>query len=112
MRRPFKKRKNPEKNIAEVRFSGDNDINKFIKMLMVDGKLQLAENIVAEALFKVVSKRNAKVSGEEKSQEAINVFAEVVEKGCPSLEVKTKRVGGANYQVPVEISLRRKKSIL
>ena len=112
MRRPFKKRKNPEKNIAEVRFSGDNDINKFIKMLMVDGKLQLAENIVAEALFKVVSKRNAKVSGEEKSQEARNIFAEVVEKGCPSLEVKTKRVGGANYQVPVEISLRRKKSIL
>ena len=112
MRRPFKRRKNPEKNIAEVRFAGDIDINKFIKMLMIDGQLQLAENIVADALFQVVSKRNAKVSGEEKSQEARNVFAEVIEKGCPSLEVKTKRVGGANYQVPVEISLRRKKSIL
>jgi small subunit ribosomal protein S7 len=112
MRRPYKRRKNPEKNIAQVRFAGDNDINKFIKMLMVDGKLQLAENIVASALFQVVAKRNAKATGEERSQAARDLFAEVIEKGCPSLEVRTKRVGGANYQVPVEISVKRKKSIL
>jgi len=112
MRRPYKRRKNPEKNIAQVRFAGDNDINKFIKMLMVDGKLQLAENIVANALFQVVAKRNAKATGEERSQAARDLFAEVIEKGCPSLEVRTKRVGGANYQVPVEISVSRKKSIL
>ena len=112
MRRPYKRRKNPEKNIAQVRFAGDNDINKFIKMLMVDGKLQLAENIVANALFQVVTKRNAKATGEGRSQAARDLFAEVIEKGCPSLEVRTKRVGGANYQVPVEISVNRKKSIL
>lgn len=112
MRRPYKRRKNPEKNIAQVRFAGDNDINKFIKMLMVDGKLQLAENIVANALFQLVDKRNARANSDERSQVARDLFAEVIEKGCPSLEVRTKRVGGANYQVPVEISVRRKKSIL
>ena len=112
MRRPYKRRKNPEKNIAQVRFAGDNDINKFIKMLMIDGKLQLAENIVASALFQLVDKRQAKATGEERSQAARDLFAEVIEKGCPSLEVRTKRVGGANYQVPVEISVKRKKSIL
>jgi small subunit ribosomal protein S7 len=112
MRRPYKRRKNPEKNIALVRFLGDQDINKFTKMLMISGKLQLAESIVASALFSVVDKRNSKVSGLDRTKEAISLFAEVIEKGCPSSEVRTKRVGGANYQVPVEISASRKKAIL
>ena len=55
------------RNIAEVRFFGDLDINKFTKMLMVSGKLQLAESIVASALYKVVEKKNSRVSGAEKS---------------------------------------------
>ena len=112
MRRPYKRRKSNDKNIAEVRFFGDLDINKFTKMLMVSGKLQLAESIVASALYKVVEKKNSRVSGAEKSREAVNLFAQIIEKGCPSLEVRTKRVGGANYQVPVEISSGRKKAIL
>jgi small subunit ribosomal protein S7 len=112
MRRPYKRRKNPEKNIAAIRFLGDQDINKFTKMLMVSGKLQLAESIVSSALHTVVEKKNNRVSGVERSQEAIRLFSEIIEKGCPSSEVRTKRVGGANYQVPVEISTARKKAIL
>lgn len=100
------------KDIAKVHFLSDNDINKFIKMLMVSGKLQLAEKIVAKALFSVVDKKHPKAAGEERSQEAVNLFAKVIENGSPALEVRTKRVGGANYQVPVEISASRRKAIL
>ncbi len=110
MRRPFKKRKNAEKNVADMRFSGDLDINKFIKMLMVSGKLQLAHDIFLKAIMKVVEQNNPKT--ENKNSEAVAIFREVIEKGSPALEVKTKRVGGANYQVPVEISTARKKAIL
>ena len=112
MRGPHKKRKNPEKNIARVRLLGDNDINKFTKMLMVSGKLQLAESIVSDALFQVVEKRTPSIGGEDRAKAAVNIFAEVIEKAAPALEVRTKRVGGANYQVPVEISTTRRKALL
>jgi small subunit ribosomal protein S7 len=110
MRRPFKKRKNAEKNVASMKFAGDLDINKFIKMLMVSGKLQLAHDIFLKAIMKVVDQNNPKT--EDKNSEAVAIFKEIIEKGSPALEVKTKRVGGANYQVPVEISFERKKAIL
>ena len=110
MRRPFKRRKNAEKNIAAMKFAGDADINKFIKMLMVSGKLQLAHDIFAKAIMKVVEQNSPKT--EDKNNEAVVIFKEIIEKGSPALEVRTKRVGGANYQVPVEISSIRKKAIL
>ena len=112
MRCPHKKRKNPEKNIAFLHLLGDSDINKFTKMLMVSGKLQLAESIVSDALFQVVAKRTPNVAGENRAKAAVEIFAEVVEKAAPALEVRTKRVGGANYQVPVEISTTRRKALL
>ena len=77
MRGPHKKRKNPEKNIASVRLLGDNDINKFTKMLMVSGKLQLAESIVSDALFQVVKKRTPNIGGEDRAKAAVDIFAEV-----------------------------------
>lgn len=110
MRRPYKRRKNAAKNIAAMRFDGDLDVNKFIKMLMVSGKLQLAHDIFLGAIMKVVDQKTPKA--EDKNSEAVALFKEVIEKGSPELEVKTKRVGGANYQVPVEISQVRKKAIL
>ena len=111
MRRPHKKRDpSTEKNSADVKYGSNKDINKIIKMLMRDGKLQKAYNIFSSAITIVVNKKSPKSS--DSNNEAIEIFNEIIEKAAPSLEVKTKRVGGANYQVPVEISASRRKAIL
>ena len=100
------------KNAADDQFFGHSDVNKLIKMLMKSGKLQLAQSIVSKALLRVVEKRNPSANGPERFQSAVALFEEVIEKGAPALEVRTKRVGGANYQVPVEISVTRRKALL
>ena len=108
MRRPYKRRKNPEKIV----FVGSADINKFIKSMMFSGKLHKSYTTFMSAIDKVLQKQNIKFDESNKSEKIIEVFNEILEKGSPSLEVRTKRVGGANYQVPVEISSARKKAIL
>ena len=111
MRRPHKKRDiSTEKNSAEGKYNSNPDINKFIKMIMRDGKLQKAYNIFKNTMNTVVNKKAPKAI--DSNNEAVNLFNEIIEKAAPSLEVKTKRVGGANYQVPVEISAYRRKAIL
>ena len=75
---------------------------KFINSLMVDGKKSLAEAIFYEALDIV----------EEKSgQPALNVFQQAVNNVKPALEVKSRRVGGATYQVPVEVRPERRQAL-
>ena len=70
-------------------------IGKFIRMLMYDGKLSIAERIVYNALDTL----------KEKSQQpdAAAAFQKALENVRPILEVKSRRVGGATYQVPIEV---------
>ncbi|MFN7919544.1 MAG: 30S ribosomal protein S7 [Bryobacteraceae bacterium] len=77
-------------------------VEKFINSMMWDGKKTTAQRIFYAALNKIQER-----SGEE----ALKVFKKAVE-GCkPVLEVKTRRVGGANYQVPVEVPANRRTSL-
>lgn len=77
-------------------------IAKFISVMMWDGKKAVAEGILYRALDKI----------KEKTQEdPLKVFKKAVENLQPKVEVKSKRVGGANYQVPVEVSASRRTAL-
>ena len=77
-------------------------VEKFICSMMWDGKKSTAQKIFYGALKQL----------EEKAQEeALKVFKKAVENCKPVLEVKTRRVGGANYQVPVEVTQNRRTSL-
>jgi small subunit ribosomal protein S7 len=78
-------------------------VTKFINSMMWQGKRSTAEGIFYEALSRV----EAKGGGDP----AIKLFTKAVENAKPLLEVKTRRVGGANYQVPVEVNADRRTSL-
>ena len=77
---------------------GEVLITKFMNVLMLDGKKSAAEKIVYGALEKIQAK--SKVS-------SLEVFKTALDKVRPHLEVRSRRVGGATYQVPVEVRLDR-----
>nr|VFJ78272.1 MAG: SSU ribosomal protein S7P [Candidatus Kentron sp. FW] len=78
---------------------GDQTLAKFINVLMLDGKKSVAERIVYGALDQVA----VRVKGDP-----LEVFSKALDNVRPVVEVKSRRVGGATYQVPVEVrSLRR-----
>ncbi|MCJ7628629.1 MAG: 30S ribosomal protein S7, partial [Longimicrobiales bacterium] len=86
---------------ADPRFESTT-VTKFINALMLGGKKSLAEKIFYDALDSV----------EEKSgQPAINVFRTALTNAKPSLEVKSRRVGGATYQVPIEVRPDRRTAL-
>ncbi len=78
-------------------------VEKFVNCMMWDGKKSVSQNILYSALDKI-----GKMSSGE---EPLKVFKKAVENVKPLLEVKTRRVGGANYQVPVEVNANRRTSL-
>ena len=81
---------------------GDRILSKFMNNLMIDGKKSIAEGIVYNALDRV----------EDKSKRApVEVFHEALENIKPSVEVRSRRVGGATYQVPIEVRPRRSNTL-
>ncbi len=81
---------------------GDKVLSKFMNNLMLDGKKSIAEGIVYGALDRVEGK-----SG----RPALEAFHEALENVKPSLEVRSRRVGGATYQVPVEVRTERREAL-
>ncbi len=81
---------------------GSDLVTKFINSMMWQGKRSTAEGIFYSALTKVQEKGG---------DEGIKLFKKAVENAKPLLEVKTRRVGGANYQVPVEVNADRRTSL-
>jgi small subunit ribosomal protein S7 len=77
-------------------------VNKFVNSMMWDGKKSTAQNIFYSAMKKLEEKGG---------DEAIKLFKKAVENAKPVLEVKTRRVGGANYQVPIEVNADRRTSL-
>src|SRR5512146_3423450 len=76
--------------------------NKFVNSMMWDGKKSTAQGIFYESM-----KRLQEKGGDE----SLKLFKKAVENVKPLLEVKTRRVGGANYQVPVEVNQERRTSL-
>ena len=77
-------------------------VTKLINKVMYDGKKGVAQSIVYDA-FKIVS--------EKTSKDALDAFQEALNNVMPVLEVKARRVGGATYQVPMEVRPERKQSL-
>ena len=89
-----------------------NDIvlAKFINCVMLDGKKSVAERVVYDALEQI-EKRLAKEKPEGMPETAIEVFNKAIENVKPEVEVRSKRVGGANYQVPMQVNAKRRQSL-
>lgn len=81
---------------------GDPVLSKFMSCLMYEGKRSVAETIVYGALDLVKTKV---------SQDSLQVFHEALENVMPAIEVRSRRVGGATYQVPVEVRAERAQAL-
>jgi len=81
---------------------GDRVLTKFMNNLMIDGKKSVAERIVYNAMDRVETKIK---------RSPLEVFHEALENIEPSVEVRSRRVGGATYQVPVEVRPERREAL-
>jgi small subunit ribosomal protein S7 len=81
---------------------GDKVVAKFINAVMFEGKKSVAERIVYGALDKIAARS---------SQDPVKMFHEAVDNVKPALEVRSRRVGGATYQVPVEVRPERRQAL-
>lgn len=89
-----RRREIPKRQILPDPKFGDLVLSKFINILMMDGKKSVAEKIVYGALDRVAEKNKG---------ESLGIFTKALDNVRPMVEVKSRRVGGANYQVPVEV---------
>jgi small subunit ribosomal protein S7 len=97
-----RRREVPKRDVLPDPKFGDKTLAKFVNILMVDGKKSVAEKIIYGALDLI---RNR---GKESS---IEVFNAALENVRPVVEVKSRRVGGATYQVPVEVRPSRRNAL-
>ena len=97
-----RKRKAPKKiQVLDPKFKS-SIIPKLINSIMLDGKKTVAEKIVYEAIDKIKSKSK---------EEPITIFNNAINNIRPSVEVRSRRVGGATYQVPVEVKAKRSQAL-
>lgn len=97
-----RRREVPKREILPDPKFGSVDVSKFMNVIMTRGKKSVAERIVYGALAQIKSK-----SGKE----PLEVFLQAVGNVKPVVEVKSRRVGGANYQVPVEVRPVRRAAL-
>lgn len=88
--------------MADAKF-GSELVTKFINTVMLDGKKSTAERLFYGAVERLEKK------GSEES--GIDIFTKAVENVKPLVEVKSRRVGGSNYQVPVEVRVERRQAL-
>jgi len=81
---------------------GDRVLSKFMNNLMLDGKKSVAERIVYGAFDRIEEKMR---------QEPLIVFHQALDNVAPAVEVRSRRVGGATYQVPVEVRTERRQAL-
>ena len=97
-----RKRKAPKKiPIVDPKYKS-TIIPKLINSIMYDGKKTIAEKIIYEAIEKIKLKSK---------DEPINIFNEAINNIKPTVEVRSRRVGGATYQVPVEVKSKRSQTL-
>ena len=97
-----RRREIPKREILPDPKYGNAEVAKFVNVLMTRGKKSIAEHIVYGAFDTIKSK-----SGKD----PLEVFSQAVQNVKPMVEVKSRRVGGANYQVPVEVRPVRRAAL-
>ena len=96
------KRKAPIREVLSDPIFNSKIVTKLINTIMLDGKKNTAEKILYSA-FNIVK--------EKTNEDPLVVFQKAMENVTPLLEVRTRRIGGTNYQVPSEVSARRKQTL-
>jgi small subunit ribosomal protein S7 len=97
-----RRREVPKREVLPDPKYASQDVSKFINVLMTGGKKSVAERIIYGAL-ETIKQRSAK--------EPLEVFNQALSNVKPMVEVKSRRVGGANYQVPVEVRPIRRMAL-
>ncbi len=97
-----RKRKAPVRKIYPDPKYGSVIISKFINSIMYDGKKSKAEKILYDALERIKKKNN---------DDPLKIFNSAIQNVKPNLEVRSRRVGGATYQVPVEVKSNRGQAL-
>jgi len=92
----------PKRDVAPDAVFGSSTVQQIINKLMLDGKKATAERIVYGAL---------QLIGERTGKNPLDVFTQALRNITPQVEVRPRRVGGATYQVPVEVSPRRQMTL-
>ena len=92
----------PKREVMPDPIYGDVVVTKLINNIMLDGKKSVAESILYNSFEIIKTKTN---------KEPLAIFNLAMENISPQLEVRSRRVGGSNYQVPVEVSARRKQTL-
>jgi small subunit ribosomal protein S7 len=97
-----RRREVPKRQILPDPKFGSETLAKFVNILMLDGKKSVAEKITYGALDLIQERTN---------NEPLDVFEQALENVRPTVEVKSRRVGGATYQVPVEVRPSRRTAL-
>ena len=97
-----RKRKAPKKILVVDHKYKSSIIPKLINNIMYDGKKTVAEKIIYDAIDKIKSKSK---------DEPLTVFNDAINNVRPTVEVRSRRVGGATYQVPVEVKAKRSQAL-
>ena len=92
----------PKRDVLPDPVYGSVAVAKLINSIMLDGKKGVAQNIVYGA-FDMINKQTG--------EDPLEVFEKALNNIMPVLEVKAKRIGGANYQVPVEVRAERRQTL-
>ena len=99
----MRRKRNIKRNIKPDYKWDSPRIAKFINVIMYDGKKSVAERVVYDALTLVAKKANV--------ENPVPLFDMALDNIAPSVEVRSRRVGGANYQVPVEVRGARRSAL-
>ena len=97
-----RKRKAPVRKVYPDPKFHSEVVSKFINSIMYDGKRSTAEKILYDALDKIKSKNN---------EDPLKIFNTAISNVKPNLECRSRRVGGATYQVPVEVKSKRAQAL-
>ena len=92
----------PKREVLPDPVYGTTIVTKLINQIMLDGKKGTAQTIVYDAF---------KIMGEKLNMDPLDIFKQAMENVMPVVEVKARRVGGANYQVPIEIRPERRQTL-
>jgi small subunit ribosomal protein S7 len=97
-----RRREVPKREVLPDPIYNSQLVSKFVNVVMFDGKKSVAENLLYRAL---------RVIGERTADDPMKVFKKAIENVKPAVEVKSRRVGGSTYQVPVEVRPARRLAL-
>ena len=98
----MRSKKAPKRLLAPDPIYGSRLVSRFINKIMMDGKRSTAQSLIYKAL---------EVIKEQSKQDPVMIFEKAIQNVSPKMEVRPRRVGGASYQVPVEVRGDRKEAL-